>query len=141
MISLLIIISFLLHFIAFFAIYMLFQQLQNVKKQDMDEIIKLFDTYLQEVKAENNRLQRVLRDNEKTNENSNMGQARTEADTMEEPEIFPIPEDAGDTVEASLESRVLQLHNQGVPVGEIARKLNCGKTEAEIIIKLHEKMQ
>ncbi|MEK3908347.1 DUF6115 domain-containing protein [Oceanobacillus sp. FSL W7-1309] len=141
MVSFLIIISFLLHFITFIAIYMFFKQLQNVKTQDLNEVIALFDTYLQEVKAENNRLQQLLEDRNKKTDQTHTKQEEPETEEYEKSHDIPIPDDVGDTVVASLESRVLQLHNRGVPVDEIAKELNCGKTEAEIIIKLHEKMQ
>lgn len=146
MVSFLIIISFLLHFITFTAIYMLFQQLKNAKKQDMNEIMELFDTYLQEVKDENNRLQQVLRDHNQRSDNMYQQvkptkQPEIEMDEFEQLQAIPIPDAVGDTVTASLESRVLQMHNQGLPIDEIARNLNCGKTEVEIIIKLREKMK
>ncbi|MBP2077682.1 DUF6115 domain-containing protein [Oceanobacillus polygoni] len=146
MVSFLIIISFLLHFITFTAIYMLFQQLKNAKKQDMNEIMELFDTYLQEVKDENNRLQQVLRDHNQRSDNMYQQvkptkQPEIEMDEYEQLQAIPIPDAVGDTVTASLESRVLQLHNQGLPIDDIAQKLNCGKTEVEIIIKLREKMK
>jgi len=62
---------------------------------------------------------------------------------MIEKEMQPIedfqPAAFQDEVETSLEAQILQLHTNGETIDDIAKKLNCGKTEAEIIIKMHQK--
>ncbi|MEM1506445.1 hypothetical protein RG959_24150, partial [Domibacillus sp. 8LH] len=50
----------------------------------------------------------------------------------------PVPIEE-DQVEASLQSRILQLHHRGKSNTEIAKQLDCGKTEVELIIKLYAK--
>lgn len=147
MVSFALIISFLLHVIALASIYTLFQQLQNLKKQDSQEIMELMETYLQEVKDENSRLQQEFQTMKQIEQaNAQVKMVASEKDlsvTDSQPEELReviLPEnDAGDTIEASLESRVLQLYHSGVSANDIARKIGCGKTEVEIIIKLHEK--
>ena len=44
-----------------------------------------------------------------------------------------------DKLETSLEAQVFQLAKQGISIEEIAKKLNRGKTEIELMIKLHKK--
>src|SRR5690625_6659662 len=55
--------------------------------------------------------------------------------TYEEAPYF----DTDDSIETSLQAKILQLSHQGYDADEIAGKLNCGKTEAALIIKLQEK--
>ncbi|WP_010649267.1 DUF6115 domain-containing protein [Oceanobacillus massiliensis] len=146
MVSFLLIISFLLHLVAIAAIYKLFQQLHTFKTQDSTEIEALFDKYLQEIKRENSRLQEELQQEKHIQRPVKSEPAaaaepadKSEADSDIEPDFLPADIEYTDTMEASLESRVLQLHQEGLSIGEIARKLNCGKTEAEIIVKMHQK--
>ena len=53
-------ISFILHIITICAIYLLFKQVQQMKLENPDEITSLMESYLQEIKDENNRLQTAL---------------------------------------------------------------------------------
>ncbi|KGP74043.1 DUF6115 domain-containing protein [Pontibacillus yanchengensis] len=48
-----------------------------------------------------------------------------------------MPEDQADTYEPSLQSTIYQLYDQGYSKEEIAKKLNCGKTEVELMLKFH----
>ncbi|WP_067729429.1 DUF6115 domain-containing protein [Oceanobacillus damuensis] len=144
MISFLLIISFLLHVIGMAAIYKLYQQLASLKTQDAKEIEGLFEAYLQEIRNENRRLQDQLLTAEKNSEtikDSSESAASQETIATDVKEEFSEPYAAGDgpedILEASLESRVLQLHSEGLSQNDIARRLNCGKTEVEIILKLH----
>ncbi|GGA62786.1 hypothetical protein [Ornithinibacillus halotolerans] len=54
-------------------------------------------------------------------------------------QFFLPKKDVQDDVEVSLQSRIMRLHNDGYTVEEIARSVGCGKTEAELIIKIYEK--
>ncbi|UJL47957.1 hypothetical protein KFZ58_08950 [Virgibacillus sp. NKC19-16] len=137
MISFVLIISFLLHIVSFLAIYQLFKQIQQLKQTNSGEIIELLDVYLQEIKDENRLLQEELSSKAKEGEPPEVIQ--TARKTEEEPtnEYLPTEMQANDRVETSLQARILKLHNEGFQEAEIARKLNCGKTEAALIIKLH----
>ncbi|MGJ9458884.1 DUF6115 domain-containing protein [Oceanobacillus sp. CF4.6] len=145
MVSFLLIISFLLHLAALGAIYKLFQQIQTLKSQDTKEIEGLFEAYLQEIKEENSRLQAQLKANQK-NKSSITAKKQQGPEQESQPahwlegdmEQLLSPVEA-DTLEASLESKVLQMHSEGLAIGDIARNLDCGKTEVEIILKLHKK--
>lgn len=146
MISFLLIISFLLHLISIYAIYMLNKQLR--KKEDTTEIAQLFEAYLQEIKKENDRLQNDLKrythnksdkpivvQTEKKERILDHGMKDTEKEWLKH------VEQVNDSLESSLEARVLQLHHQGLSVTDIAKKLDCGQTEAELIIRFHKKNQ
>jgi len=148
MVSLLLIISFLLHLISIYAIYQLFQQLK-MKQEDSEEIAEVFETYLQAIKEENKHLQNNLLNDQTDGNMPDQSEEKiieTKEQTVESRDLkkdinnFSMPDiDVLDHVEASLESQVLQLHSQGLSPSEIAQKLNCGNTEAELIIKLYKK--
>jgi response regulator of citrate/malate metabolism len=90
---------------------------------------------LEEIKEENNRLQELLA-HQKTQTDVN----ETFKEMQEEEDVTHLlGETDGIKVEASLDSQVLLLHQEGYTAEEIARKLNCGKTEAELIIKMYAK--
>lgn len=147
--SLLWIISFLLHMIALLAIYKLLQQIQVLKQQPASEtnIDSKLKHYIEEIKQENQNLQALLQKGatpDPKQQSNGVLEEKEVVNLQEEPFSERIKEnfsseDAEDTVEASLEARVLQLYNQGKTIDEIASELECGKTEAEIIIKLHQK--
>lgn len=143
MISLLLIISFLLHIIAIFGIYQLYKQLQVVKQEDSSDVIELFETYLQEIKDENNRLQvelsgKVSQEKTESPQQPEMYNKKQTTSENEKVSNYKPPENQmDDSVEASLQARILQLYNEGLQETEIAQKLNCGKTEVALIIKLH----
>lgn len=149
MVPFLLIISFLLHIITLFAIFQLAKQQQtNQKDSSSQDVMEVFEVYLEEIREENNRLEKLL---EKQNSPSTNTKAFTNEGTELKKEMDPVPDDENeefdillkhspqDEVNASLESRVLQLHTQGKGIEEIAKTLNCGKTEAELIIKLYRK--
>ncbi|WP_156289089.1 DUF6115 domain-containing protein [Oceanobacillus salinisoli] len=148
MVSFLLIISFLLHILTLYAIFVLFKQVNSQQRADTTEITELFESYLEEIKEENSRLQKELQKKNSSEvlpfNNKKEGMADEPANqepTKQEPDLEPIIEvgDMNDAVEASLEAKVLQLHHQGLSITEIAKRLNCGKTEAELIIRLHQK--
>jgi peptidoglycan hydrolase CwlO-like protein len=144
MVSFLLIISFLLHLAALGAIYKLFQQIQSLKSHDLQEIDGLFEAYLQEIKTENSRLQAQLQSMKKSEQETTPSnkpakeQKVQSAEWMENLEQHLVFTNE-DKLEASLESKVLQMYSNGMVTGDIARKLNCGKTEVDIILKLHKK--
>ncbi|MBT2598682.1 MULTISPECIES: hypothetical protein [Oceanobacillus] len=144
--SLLWIISFLLHMIALLAIYKLLQQIQVLKQRPASEsnIDSKLKHYIEEIRQENQNLQALIQKGATPDQKQQSNGVLEEFNLQEEPFSEQIKEnfsseDAEDTVEASLEARVLQLYNQGKTIDEIASELECGKTEAEIIIKLHQK--
>jgi DNA-binding NarL/FixJ family response regulator len=113
--------------------------MEMMKKSNTDDIQDVLAAYLQEIKKENLQLQYAAEETPAAEEQPVQGRD----------DSHPIPaaiKPAGteiyeneqkDYVETSLHSSILQLHDKGFSETEIARKLNCGKTEAALIIKLY----
>lgn len=140
--SFLFIISFLLHIILLITVYYLFQQIQRLKKDQADEITELFEFYLREIRSENRRLESEIEyhhfDNHQHEQQNNKIDKRPESMITYEPSNLDT-DLVHDKYETSLEAQILQLYDQGMEVAEIAQKLNCGKTEAALMINLSKK--
>lgn len=147
MISILLIISFLLHLIFLVIIYQLYQQIGNLKSERSRETEVLLSRFLDEIKQENRQLQQQLQQENKKEQNTATikSQAKYEpeqtAEVNKEPEndiseFPPIPIATEDKVETSIESQVFQMHQKGISTETIAKQLNRGKTEVELLIKL-----
>lgn len=146
--SLLLIFSLLLHLVAFYIIFNMYNQLQQLKASDVNEITEILDHYLQDIKRENELLKnewKLNNDKEENNSFTGMKSRKNEKSVIEDSnELESISEmiqniDAiNDYMETSLDARVLQLHKKGIPINDIAKQLQCGKTEAELIIKFYE---
>ncbi|MDY0408185.1 DUF6115 domain-containing protein [Virgibacillus soli] len=136
-------ISFILHAISLFAIYVLVKRGSIVEKTpSKEEIIQLFDQYLAEIKEENQKLQQNIQYKENVRKHPSFTQSKTSVRPTEEitfQDELPIEENV-DEIETSLQAKVLQLYNQGKTIEEIASKLGCGKTEADLIVKFNKKM-
>lgn len=152
MISFLLTISFLLHIVSLTAIYAMYKQLTAPKTDDTKDVIQLMEAYLEEIKLENERLQEELsqsmnhpqpapnRPNIKVaNPQISNTKEQSNAQETDEPPVLPIDIDIQDDMEVSLQSQILKLHHEGLSHDEIARKLGCGKTEVDLILKFHEK--
>lgn len=152
MVSLLLIISFLIHTLTIIVLFNVMKQLSQLKNNHTSEIDQLLSTYLKEIKSENDRLQKELLQNNvsgqivpkmtnvKHEENSVKQQNRVINFTDQLPieEIEQHNEDS-DMLETSIEAQALQLYNQGHSVTEIAQKLNRGKTEISLIIDINKR--
>ena len=151
MVSLLII-SFLLHLITLAAIFQLLKKVQEMENTaKSDEFTGALERTLKEIKAENDRLQALMADQkvyskEEVKQENRVNDLTTEkaptneTQPIEEADVDHLIGDApGYKLEASLESRVMQLHAKGLTIEEIAKTLNCGKTEAELIIRFYNK--
>lgn len=140
--SLLLIISLLLHFVAFYIIYSMFQQIQQLKNNQTTELTDVLESYLQDIKSENDRLQKEINARKnKTGKKSLLPKQNERNKKVESNYSNLDPTDLVDTindsVETSLEARVIQLHNKGLSNTDIAKQLDCGKTEAELIIQFY----
>jgi DNA-binding NarL/FixJ family response regulator len=142
MISFILIISFLLHMITFAAIYQILKQMQTIKQSNTSDIQEVLEIYLKEIREENNRLQKAV-SGEHSHERKQPAQTADNLDFTidntipEENQIYE--NEKKDYMETSQHSRILQLYDKGLSESEIAQKLNCGKTEAALIIKLYGK--
>ncbi|MFD2208852.1 DUF6115 domain-containing protein [Virgibacillus halophilus] len=141
----LLVISFLLHIVSLAAIYFLFKQLtakQEKNKQLPEDFLELMDTYLEEIRFENDKLKQHLEKHtprtlpQKENTQETASERQTNEHSMDA--IAGLSQ-AKDQTEMSTEAKILQLHQQGKQTEEIAKELGCGKTEAELVIKFHAK--
>lgn len=140
----LMIISFLLHIILLASIYYLFQQIQSLKQEHTKEVTDLFEMYLQEIKAENSRLENEIPLQKPPNKQEpvieptpiRMVRQENEPEAVEEIQYMPQTNTVNDHYETSLEAQILQLYHLGLSADDIAKKLNCGKTEAALVIKI-----
>lgn len=149
MTSLLFMLSFLIHIILILGLYSLYKELKILKNEhaSANEIIDVFEAYLAEIKLENERLENKVSlhsfsQDAKVNpiqkeKKKSTGKKMTKQ--MTENNFIPNGSGVEDELETTLESKVLQLASQGYSSDTIAEKLNCGKTEAELIVKLHKK--
>lgn len=158
MVSLLLIISFLLHIVLLIAIYFLYQQivqLRTNKNEEIESLESLLQNFLLEIREENELLQKKLQKETKDDininnidniEKSNEKFLDKRIKTIKNREnIYQIntPQKAAlekeDKIETSFEAQVFQLANEGLEIEEIAKKLNRGKTEIELLMKLQKK--
>ncbi|WP_077300162.1 DUF6115 domain-containing protein [Virgibacillus pantothenticus] len=135
--SLLLIISFLLHIVTLTAIFRLFKQLKDSERYDTSEMNALFTEYINEIKQENLHLQQQLAQ-QKNNPQEDKREVEKQAH-ISSPEIESIHKvtKPQDEMTTSLQGKILQLYSQGFTPSEIAQQLNCGKTEAELTVKLY----
>lgn len=136
MISFMFIVSFLLHIILLIAIYYLYNEAQHLKKYKTEDISTLFESYLQEIRAENKRLQEDIRS---SSPNENETQQLNLIDEDTEKHSFPNTNNVEDKFETSIQAQVLQLYNNGLSADKIAAKLERGQTEVDLVIKLYDK--
>lgn len=147
MVSLLLIISFLLHITLIMAVYHLYQQLQLSKRSKDQELEILFADFLKEIRIENERLQSQLINepppkNEGKKEEMTLTKNRSitnKAEHYKENNFFNLlQEEKNDQLlETSIESKIFSMYNQGQSIDDIAKTLNRGKTEVALILKLH----
>lgn len=133
----------LLHIVAFWLIFTLKNKLEQIKITNPNDIIQLLEHYLAEIKEENKQLRDELDNNissiEENKDTIHQGLNKRERNQAIEDKELAIEKD--DLMETSMEAKILHLHHQKFSPAEIARKLNCGKTEVELIIKFHDKKE
>jgi|SRR5690625_2394327 len=147
MTSLMLFISFIIHGILLAIIYYLFKQVMELKKNDTKEISQLLEKYLNDIKQENIHLKDMLasKNSQQKQHYKKVTHMHSSKDLQQTKDNDELDENRdihihsnNDVIETSLQAQILQLYNQGLTVDHIAKELNCGKTEAELIIKLYE---
>ncbi|MBB6452896.1 putative transcriptional regulator [Salirhabdus euzebyi] len=131
------------------------QQDTEFLEKNMREVEDVFQSYLLELKDENEKLLNILAENGKNGiEQEEMEQKtkpilneeRTEPNQASLRKVKdsvvnsynPAEITVTDKVEEMTEeSNVMLLHKQGLTIEEIAKQLNKGKTEIELLIKFH----
>lgn len=153
MVSLLFMISFLLHIVLLMAVYRLFRQLQQEKQQNNEQLETLAETLLAEMKLVNQALEQkqasqtesgsaasheqpVPRKEASSYETKSKPIVKTEVAKHAPAFLEEKAEEKREAFEPSIEGKALQLANQGYTTEEIAKKLARGKTEVELMLKM-----
>ncbi|UOQ43030.1 hypothetical protein MUN89_13855 [Halobacillus salinarum] len=123
------------------------EELEQKQKQTAREIEELFSSYLLEIKEENKRLSDRLASSGNDVERENVNkkkeiQKKEQTYSHEAGQVQsyqpPAPKEEESAYQPSLHSKVYQLKEQGLNNEEIARKLNKGKTEIDLLIKFQQ---
>ncbi|WP_163530611.1 DUF6115 domain-containing protein [Halobacillus ihumii] len=144
MIYFLLTISFILHGVLILIIMALFKKVKHAEelelrqKQVANEIEEVFNQYLLDIKEENKKMDKWL-NHTSTSKADHQPQepVQTEAAGERTNEVYspPLLVQYEDEYVPSLQSQVMTMYNNGVNIEEIARELNIGKTEAELLVK------
>lgn len=160
MVSIVLFISFILHFVTLFIILLLFLKWNKVKQIEAEqnnmrrEIEEIFSAYLLELKEENEKFTQIANEITRgrnygqpqkqnrevtfTDRSSNQDDMKDVIDGPPISEYVPPTPEFKEVYDQSFPSQVLELHNNGYTVNEIAQKLNKGKTEIELVLKFHQ---
>lgn len=149
----LLIISLFLHGVTILWIFVLMKRidLANSTKHEGEklkrEIEQLLLSYTAEMKEENEKLIRAL---EQKNEKEQLEQkneeeekveegAEVERETSERPYTLPLLDDESGSIDYTVSetARVLALADKGLQADEIAKTLNIGVGEVELLLKFH----
>lgn len=149
MTSFLLLLSFLIHLILFIAIYHLYERVKRDKNEQTEQIERLLSDFMNDIRFENKKFEQRIHEN-------SMKQQRTreyippvskeQKEFINKAELSPtyenpkgrVKEPVEDVIETSLEGQVLQLFQSGKSVEQIAKQLNRGKTEIDLLIKLNK---
>lgn len=126
------------------------EELELRQKQVASEIEDLFTSYLLEIKEENKRMGEWIQNNngpvnirEDTGEKEQVKENRdVQKSTPSQPAssyMPPQPEIEQEEYRPSIHSRVFELKEKGYSFEEIAKMLDKGKTEIELLYKFHQK--
>ncbi|UOQ85603.1 DUF6115 domain-containing protein [Gracilibacillus salinarum] len=146
----LILFSFIIHIITFIIIRQLKNKIDNMHAVEakVDAQVKsIEDTlalYLVEIKEENDQfIQEMTKSQQSTAKNKpeNSRQAEPDEPATHSGYYQPVStiDHVEDVVEHSLAGSILHLRQQGLTVDQIAKKLDKGKTEVELILKFQQK--
>ncbi|MGP4040271.1 DUF6115 domain-containing protein [Gracilibacillus sp. D59] len=156
MLYILLLLSFIIHIVTFVIIRQLKvkqEALVTIEDNVNQQVKNIEDTlavYLVEIKEENEKFVKQVEDfsgnnfenNSTSQEQKEVKQPVTELNTSKKTKDYqPITnvEQVEDVVEQSSTAYVLHLHNKGYTVNEIAKKLDKGKTEIELLLKFQQK--
>ncbi len=153
----LLIFSFIIDGVLLFALFIMMKKVRKTEelelrqKQVASEIEDLFTSYLMEIKEENKRMESLfIKNSGHTDfEYSLMGRKKEEGDSQPEEEMTAnrdpsssyTPPDLNEkeSYQPSFHSQVFELKEKGYSIEEIARTLDKGKTEIELLFKFHQK--
>ncbi|MFC4404552.1 DUF6115 domain-containing protein [Gracilibacillus xinjiangensis] len=166
MIYLLLLFSFIIHIVTLIIIRQMKinqQNLLDIEDNVNEQINKLEDTlalYLVEMREENDNFTKELfsmqnkqkrneqvsdgtKDNKNQSDNiENASSTDTHIKKNDYPDFEPLTQiDKKDIVEQSETGQILHLYNNGYSIEEIAKRMDKGKTEIELLLKFQQKNQ
>jgi hypothetical protein len=144
--ELLLLFSFLIHIVTLYVLFRLHQNQKAVPAETAQkEIEGLLAAYVNEIKEENDNLIHRLGQNNGSEDVENRPEKESETESLkskeqmetdhEDIQYSPPVSQGEDSFEQSLAARALFLEKQGCNHEEIARKLNKGKGEIELLLK------
>lgn len=135
----LIFISLLLNFVCIYFIYILWKKLQQSFQRDAGEsfenIGELLELFSQEMREENDRLTQMILQYKNESQQGKRIEPELQSETTEPKDESLILEEK--TSEEPEMNEVLLLAQQGYTAVEIAKKLNRGKGEIELLLKFY----
>lgn len=140
MVTFLFILSFIIHMLSIYSIFILYRKTQSINIPVQNELYPTLESYLNEIKEENKKLQQLVSKNEQLLEKPAKRKQSKIPVEDNDMQILDVKNNNDDKVETSLHARVLSLHEKGLSIDQIAKQLKCGQTEAELILKFHEKL-
>lgn len=154
MTTLLLIISLILHAAGFYFITLLFMKYQSVKQIEERQAAMLAETeqsltaYLIELKDENEKLITEMKDMQQSEHKwkESIAPKKSDASFPVEEADFPVPsifhedrvEISARKPETTIEDKVFHLNQKGFSAEEIAKQLNKGITEIELMLKFRQ---
>lgn len=142
MILYLLIVSLILHFITFFILILIIKKMRTTfdyqqfeaQKRELEDLLAYYSI---ELKEENERFLNEILEKTRLQEK----EQQQEDDEIEIAETEKMIKEKDHTVEInyqpSLEAQALQLYQEGYDIKEIAKKLNKGHGEIELLLKFH----
>lgn len=145
--------SILIHIITIVIVFSFYKRLQLLQTLNLPKVKELLEQTLNEIKDENNRLHQQLNElSKEENKNSVKSTQQVPKPKKEIKKKSPqkqmteinapieslLKTKEKDKYEPSLHGQILQLHEKGLNHEEIAQKLNCGKTEVELILRFQQ---
>ncbi|SEP57893.1 DUF6115 domain-containing protein [Piscibacillus halophilus] len=146
--SFLMLLSLLLHGVSFVVIFKLYQKVQNINSSDayfeqkVKETEDMLNSYLLEIKDENEKFIHKVSKLE-TSDTDTFNHDKVDSKTNDDYE--KINQEDQDDVPVNMEqpsdeAQILYLFDQGYTIEEIAKKLNKGNTEVDLIVKFNQKI-
>ena len=145
MTSFLLLLSFLIHLLLIITIYHLYEKIKRDKNEQAEQFKSMLMTFTNEIRQENIKLeQKLVKKNLKQlskKSNSTNILPHDEPEYLMDEKKYKEEFEINDQVETTFVGQVLQLLQDGKTVDEIAKQLNRGKTEVELLIKLNRERE
>jgi DNA-binding NarL/FixJ family response regulator len=134
--------SLMLHLATFYIIFLLWKKNESTYQmkntESADDVAVLLEQFSKEIKEENERLHDLIKKYADDKKVFKEDQPKKDSMNMEEEEAKPVPvEEQSSNVLDQQTNEVIQLANKGYNANEIAKMLNRGKGEIELLLKFY----